>query len=245
MKTAYINGRNIWPPIPPDSFHVQFVDAATGLPIQGAITPKWTTAGPNLEYKTGKGNWTEFASGTQITSEPDGIIHFRGTGRTALYLKNTGTSWVTTQPFIVRGRMANLLDWEHAETVIVSEQGFAAMFSNTKILEAHLFYNPVAGGSAPNYSIFSGCTMLRKFVCTGMKDVMENTYAYGYCFQNCTAFTYVDIDFLQWGSGTSANTENWFWTNWSSTGTFYKPASLPDERGTKRIPSGWTVVNNK
>jgi hypothetical protein len=31
----------------------------------------------------------------------------------------------------------------------------------------------------------------------------------------------------------------------SSGGTFYKPAVLPLEIGNNRIPSRWTVVNNK
>jgi hypothetical protein len=239
MKTAYINGRNIWPPLPPDSFHVQFVDAATGLPIQGAITPKWNQSGPNLEYKTRTGNWTEFASGTQIASGLDGEIHFRGTGRTRLCTSSSDRlSWVSTQPFIARGRLANLLDWEKAETLTVSTPGFISIFGGSKILEAYLIFNKNSGGGEFDYSMVWSSS-IRKFVGRDMNKVTLGTNAYIYGFQDCTSLKYIDVDFLAW----SNNNGSWFWNNWSSTGTFYKPASLPTERGNSRIPDGWTVVN--
>jgi hypothetical protein len=243
MKTAYINGRNIWPPTPPDSFHVQFVDAATGLPIQGAITPKWTQSGPNLEYKTTHGNWTEFSSGTQITSELDGIIHFRGTGRTRLYSSSENRiPWIATQPLIARGRLANLLEWEQAETLTVSDPGFVSIFgsASSKILEAYLIFNKNSGGTGFCYSMVWGST-IRKFVGRDMNKVTLGTDAYIYGFQNCTSLTYIDVDFLAW----SGNNSSWFWESWSSTGTFYKPASLPTERGNSRIPANWTVIDKE
>jgi hypothetical protein len=241
METAYINGRNIWPPMPPDSFHVQFVDADTLLPIQGAITPKWNQSGPDLEYKTRKGKWTEFASGTEITSGIDGEIHFRGTGRKRLYTSPSDRiPWYSTQPFIARGRLTNLLDWKNAETLTVENPGFVSIFGSTKILEAYLIFNKNSGGSGFDYSMM-WTSSIRKFVGSGMNNVTTGTEAYMYCFQNCTSLKYLDVDFLAW----SSNNDNWFWNSWSGTGTFYKPKSLPAERGNSRIPSGWTVIDNK
>jgi hypothetical protein len=54
MQTAYINGRNIWPPFPADAFVIRFVDPDTGLG-KGSITPSWNADGPNLEYKNRTG----------------------------------------------------------------------------------------------------------------------------------------------------------------------------------------------
>jgi hypothetical protein len=154
---------------------VQFVDAATGLPIQGAITPKWTVAGPNLEYKTTHGNWTEFSSGTQITSELDGIIHFRGTGRTSLCGTSDRNPWIGTQPFIAKGRLANLLDWEHAETVVISNGGFCGMFGdNSNLLEAYFIYNPTDSTSNLKLGIVWGSN-IRKFVGKDMNKVTIGT----------------------------------------------------------------------
>jgi hypothetical protein len=125
MKTAYINGRNIWPTLPPDAFYVQFVNSNM-QPTVGKITPKWMVNGNNLEYKTRGKDWTSFNSGTQLTSGSDGKIYFRYFDRTQLFSAyGTNNRWNTTENFIAKGRLAYMLDWDNAKTVKVRDEGLA------------------------------------------------------------------------------------------------------------------------
>ena len=84
--------------------------------------------------------------------------------------------------------------------------------------------------------MFSGCTGL-----TSAPELPATTLA-GFCyysmFSGCTRISLIKAHFTVWGSQTSS----WV-SNVASTGTFYKPSALPEEYGTGKIPTGWTVVN--
>ena len=85
-------------------------------------------------------------------------------------------------------------------------------------------------------SMFSGCTGL-----TSAPELPATALA-GNCyysmFYGCTNLSLIQVHFTAWGSQTAG----WV-SNVKSTGTFYKPTALPEEFGTNRIPTGWTVVN--
>ena len=84
--------------------------------------------------------------------------------------------------------------------------------------------------------MFSGCTGL-----TSAPELPATTLAiicYQYMFQGCTGLSLIKVHFKDWGSQTTS----WV-SDVSPTGTFYKPSSLPEEYGTGKIPTGWTVVN--
>lgn len=85
-------------------------------------------------------------------------------------------------------------------------------------------------------SMFRDCTGL-----TSAPELPATTLAsrcYASMFYGCTDLSLIKVHFTAWGSQT---------TNWvprvASTGTFYKPTALPEEYGTAKIPTGWTVVN--
>ena len=60
---------------------------------------------------------------------------------------------------------------------------------------------------------------------------------YAHMFEECANLNYVEVAFNQWP--TESATTDWL-NNVQPSGTFVCPANLPDERGTSRIPAGWT-----
>ena len=85
---------------------------------------------------------------------------------------------------------------------------------------------------------FRGCTAITEAVLdfTTLADsaVLQ-------MFQDCSNLSRIEVSFTQWGAIAT------IFSNWvlrvSATGTFIKPAALPEEFGTNRIPTGWTVIN--
>ena len=85
-------------------------------------------------------------------------------------------------------------------------------------------------------SMFNGCTGL-----TSAPELPATTLesrCYTTMFIGCTDLSLIKVHFTAWGTQTT----NWV-SNVSPTGTFYKPTALPEEYGTDKIPTGWTVVN--
>jgi hypothetical protein len=247
MQTAYINGRNIWRPFPADAFVIRFVDPDTGVGIQGSITPSWNADGPNLEYKKSHGIWTPFEKGTEITSEKDGYIAFRGKGRSALYKNSSGSPWSATQSFTVTGKFGNLIDYESPDSPSVPSCGFFALFRNSTVIEADLILNAVSGSQNSNGMSFGYMfekSTLRKAKITGMyKTNTPECAAWNTMFSN-SLVTLVDIDFTAWGRYDYwPNCINWM-KGVPAGGTFYKPSALPENKGGRDdIPASWTVVN--
>jgi surface protein len=58
-------------------------------------------------------------------------------------------------------------------------------------------------------------------------------------FYYCSKLNSINVNFSAWNP-TNATT-NWV-QNVPSSGTFTCPADLPEEFGTSRIPTGWTIV---
>ena len=84
--------------------------------------------------------------------------------------------------------------------------------------------------------MFYGCTGL-----TSAPELPATTLAnscYNRMFYGCVQLSLIKVHFTAWGSQTTS----WIF-NVSPTGTFYKPSALPEEYGTGKIPTGWTVVN--
>ena len=112
------------------------------------------------------------------------------------------------------------------------------------------------------YSMFEGCTGLTSAPelpattlgircydsmfggCTGLTSAPElpattlRTSCYSKMFVGCTNLSLINVRFTAWGS----QTNSWI-SGVSPTGTFHKPTALPEEYGTSKIPTGWTVVN--
>ena len=90
-------------------------------------------------------------------------------------------------------------------------------------------------------SMFGGCkglTSAPELPATTLK-----TQCYAYMFEGCKNISIIKIHFTVWDlSALDGKTNGWV-IGVASIGTFYKPTALPEEFGTNRIPTGWTVVN--
>lgn len=70
-------------------------------------------------------------------------------------------------------------------------------------------------------------------------DVPMEENAWSYSFAYCTNLNKMQVNFKSWNGGA---TNNWM-LGVPTSGTFYKPSALPEERGTSRIPNNWKVAN--
>ena len=76
-------------------------------------------------------------------------------------------------------------------------------------------------------------------------DIRASGPLYNNCMLNmlygCSSLSKIEVNFTSWGNIATA-TQTWV-SGVAASGTFIKPAALPEEYGPNRIPSGWTVVN--
>ena len=88
------------------------------------------------------------------------------------------------------------------------------------------------------FAMFRGCSNITSVVLPAA--TLDNT-CYWQMFQDASALSSVEVGFSQWNDSLTA-TDNWM-LRVAASGTFIKPAALPEEYGVNRIPKGWTVVN--
>ena len=63
-------------------------------------------------------------------------------------------------------------------------------------------------------------------------------HCYYQMFRGCSNLASIEVPFTTW----SGDTTNWLY-GVAASGTFIKPAALPEEYDASKIPTGWTVVN--
>ena len=89
--------------------------------------------------------------------------------------------------------------------------------------------------------MFDGCTGL-----TSAPELPATTLkarCYRAMFRNCKNISIIKVHFTLWDISPGPGKTNGWVDGVSPTGTFYKPSALPEEYGTGKIPTGWTVVN--
>ena len=62
-------------------------------------------------------------------------------------------------------------------------------------------------------------------------------------FNLCASLSNIEVDFSSWGDASAVNATTLWVSGVAAEGTFIKPAALPEEYGSNRIPEGWTVIN--
>jgi hypothetical protein len=83
--------------------------------------------------------------------------------------------------------------------------------------------------------MFYGCTSLTQ--APVLPATTLTLWCYDRMFYGCSKLSYINVGFTDWGDDTTD-----FWvSNVASSGTFVAPAALPDERGSDKIPKGWTL----
>jgi surface protein len=88
--------------------------------------------------------------------------------------------------------------------------------------------------------MFYNCPNL-KSIDIGIEDTSNVPYGMYYMLYTCTSLTEIKVHFTKWSTATDCF--NGWVQGVASSGTFIKPAELPEEYNSKRIPSGWTVEN--
>lgn len=161
--------------------------------------------------------------------------------RQALRQMFSGCSSLTTAPNVNVGTLA-----ENFELV--------SMFYNCTSLTdvSKVILNPTKLNTASYKLMFSGCRNLvtpPEIMATDISDTSGDTSngSLANMFYNCTKLASIKVHFTSWNSGNY--TRNWTYGT-KSSGTFYKPSSLPSTKNTSGntsnphyIPYNWTVSN--
>ena len=91
-------------------------------------------------------------------------------------------------------------------------------------------------------SMFEGCTSLIEG--PDIHDVTLAKRCFERMFANCTNLSYIKVDIPSWQSEGLDVTTDWM-LNVAENGIFIATIGLTDERGTNRIPTGWTLERMK
>ena len=219
-----------------------------------ALVNQWTSETPSVETK---GN-----IGFVIESSNNQTHSYYGMFQGCTSLVNAGgiyatkTGWrgnecqnmfrdctsLTTAPNITFGSFISGMS--HCQGMF---HGCTSLVSTPNIkLDAPVMYSMTCK------NMYYGCTSL-----TTAPEIKATTLSDGYgntdngslaiMFYNCSSLNYIKVHFTSWNSG--AYTKQWTYGT-KSTGTFYKPSSLPSTKNTSGnttnphyIPYNWTITN--
>ena len=115
---------------------------------------------------------------------------------------------------------------------------FAYLFKDTDITQAP---------ELPATKLVDGCYVCMFENCKYLTRAPElpATTLYNQCYVNmfigCSSLSSINVNFKRWGYTEQFCTYNWV-ANVAPSGTFTCPEALPQEFGTSRIPTSWTVV---
>jgi hypothetical protein len=117
---------------------------------------------------------------------------------------------------------------------VMAEGCYQRMFEHAKLSTTPLL--PATKLAKACYSdMFQGSNITN--VVLPAKVLAEGCY--NGMFKGCDKLTEIAVHFTAWVEGA---TEDWV-QNVASKGTFYKPAALPEIRGTSYIPAGWDIAD--
>lgn len=144
----------------------------------------------------------------------------------------------------------SLTDAPNLNSNVLSDHCYDSMFYGcTSLVNVQSVLPATSPEYACYYGMFEGCTSL-----TTVPEIMLNStwrkgsgYIFDSCgrmFYGCTSLNEIKVHFEDWPptSGSYYNTVNWVY-GVAANGTFYKPSSLPVERGYDRIPNDWTITS--
>lgn len=201
--------------------------------------------------------WMSYTPDTTVTLSNIGdYVQFR----------NTETTLSSSRDHHVRFVMTGLVS---ASGNIMSMLNYSASCSDYCFYELFAVCNQmITAPEMPAMVLAPYCYLLMYYKCSGLVSMPElpattlAAHAYDAMFWNCTGLTsaYIPastlasscLESMFYGCSSLSNVRVEF-TSWTGTvswlggvaasGTFTKPAALPEERGANRIPENWTVVN--
>ena len=232
---------------------------------QANSTVKLTASGSptvsGLHYRLGKsGTWLSYTIGDTITLTNTGdCVQFWNSENTLSTASANRVTFALTGQIAARGNIQSLLNYSDTAPQYCVYRLF---FQSTALTSAPDM--PALNLARSCYSgMYNGCTGLvnpPKVLPAKVLNI-ECYYAmFAYCsgfstapvikaetlaqdslsatFGGCSSLSRIEVNFTSWSKVTSS------WVSGvAASGTFVKPSALPEEYGTNRIPTGWTVVN--
>ena len=187
-------------------------------------------------------NWEAYAVGEVIDlpSTGDFVYLAAGEGGNETF-GSSSSSTPVYHNFVINGLVAasgditSIRRFDLEQTTLASSC-YLSMFSGCTGL--------TSAPELPATTLASSCYRSMFYGCTGLTSAPElpatklASTCYLSMFEGCTNLSLIKVRFTTWGLQTS----KWV-SRVSPTGIFYKPTALPEEYGTAKIPTGWTVVN--
>ena len=190
---------------------------------------------PGMHYRMGKsGLWLPYTAGMMLTLENIGdSCQFWNSKATLSDNSGMRASFKLTGKIRASGNIQSLLNWR---TNLYPFGCFNHLFISQKSLSQMPLIPPVTSMQAYCLNNSFNNTGIAK---AEIPDTALVDNCYHSMFLYCTQLKEIRVHFTAWHENATTN-----WVNGvSPTGTFYKPAALPEEYGISRIPEGWTVVN--
>ena len=206
---------------------------------QANSTVKLTATGSptvsGLHYRLGKsGEWLAYTIGNTITLANIGdSVQFWNSADTLSNSASNYVQFVMTGIVNASGTVQSLLNFSD----ICPTFSFFRLFRDCVSMTSAPKLSAAILGTYSYYGTFYGCTSLTEIILPA-KNL--SNYCYYGIVQRCTNVSTVRVYFTAWDPSNA--TTSWLGSV-AASGTFIKPAALPEEYGTDRIPSGWTVVN--
>lgn len=232
--------------------------AAESSTVKIIATGSPTTSG--LKYRPGaSGTWIPYAIGTELAVAAGRKIQFRNFADTLSSSSAHHCKFVMTGSFEASGDLQSMLNYgkvckagsyyslfDGAAALLTAPDLTAQKLEDRAMVSTFRGCSNLGGGVIVQATVLTGesCCLTTFYGCpklTGaeLRATRLAAGCFAYMFYGCSALRSLSVGFTGWLAGA---TERWM-TAVSSTGTFAKPAALPDVRGANNIPNGWTAVN--
>ena len=189
-------------------------------------------------------NWEDYTVGEVIDLPSTGDFVYLAAGEGGN--ETFGSSSSVYHKFVINGLVAASGDITSLRRLDL-EQTTLAKYCYTRMFRDCTGLTSAPELPATTLAIFCYDSMFRD--CTGLTSAPElpattlKAQCYNSMFKYCKNISIIKIHFTSWDMSTFTEKTNGWVSGVASTGTFYKPSSLPEEYGISKIPTGWTVVN--
>lgn len=249
-----INPFGISATIPPLTLTAQEAGSTVTLNATGSPTVS------ELMYRLGSAPWAPYVPGTVLTLANVGdYVQFLNAETTLTKSSSSYVRFVMTGSITASGNVQSMVNYADC-----SAYCFWGLFRDCKALKtpplmpsmklANYCYNTMYSGAGltsvprlPAVEMFNTCYGSMLYGCNQMVGdlvlpaTVLVTNCCTYMLYNCIRLRTITVSFTEWTSATTG----WMSGFGSASGTFYKPAALPEPetRGGNTVPVNWTIVN--
>ncbi len=223
------------------------------------VTGSPTVSG--LHYRLGtSGTWLPYTIDTEIPIAPGDAVQFWNSASSLNDLNNTA-QFAMSGGIEASGVLESLLNWSpsvgrYAYTALF--RGATALLSvpviTASIVDNRSFYQTFENCSnasgeltlpavTPANNCYQQIAVQSKITSVHVKLQSLANYCLFRAFRFCASLSRIEVDFTSWGAADLTQPTYQWVAAVADSGTFVKPANLPEEYGVDRIPTGWNVIN--